>query len=135
RTATGLTSVPGSEPPDHAIARSPARWLHQPSAICDRPALCTQRNSTTGTPSSGCVERASVLGIGRLPQVASMESCGTTTSSPDRSGWRYHASAIATAPPTTGMTTKAGTDDHAIPAKVLLNVRPIVTAGFAKLVD
>ncbi len=47
-TAAGLTSMPGSEPPDHATARSPARWLNQPSAICDRPALCTQRKSTVG---------------------------------------------------------------------------------------
>ena len=47
-TADGLTSLPGSDPPDHATARSPARWLNQPSAICDRPALCTHRNSTFG---------------------------------------------------------------------------------------
>ncbi len=50
-TAAGFTSSPGSEPPDHATARSPARCSNQPSAICDRPALCTQRNSTMGRPS------------------------------------------------------------------------------------
>ena len=50
-TASGLTehAVTGSAPPDHAIARSLARWVNQPSAICERPALCTQRNSTEGT--------------------------------------------------------------------------------------
>src|ERR1700730_7317217 len=47
-TAAGLTSDPGSDPPDHAIARSPARALKNPSAICDRPALCTHRKSTAG---------------------------------------------------------------------------------------
>jgi hypothetical protein len=48
-TADGLTSVPGSDPPDHATARPPARWLSQPSAICDRPDLCTHRKSTVGS--------------------------------------------------------------------------------------
>ena len=49
--ADGFTSLPGSEPPDHATARSPARCLNHPSAICERPALCTQRNRTVGRPS------------------------------------------------------------------------------------
>jgi hypothetical protein len=53
--AEGLISVLGSEPPDHAIAWPRARWLNHPSAICDRPALCTHRNSTIGTPSSWCL--------------------------------------------------------------------------------
>jgi hypothetical protein len=48
-TAAGLTSLLGSLPPDQATARSPARWANQPRAICDRPALCTHRNSTVGT--------------------------------------------------------------------------------------
>src|SRR5262245_23517099 len=47
-TAAGLTSLAGSDPPDQATARPPARWLNQPSAICDRPALWTQRNRTRG---------------------------------------------------------------------------------------
>ena len=49
-TADGFTSMPGSDPPDQATARSPARWLNHPSAICERPALWTQRNRTTATP-------------------------------------------------------------------------------------
>ena len=32
-------------------------------------------------------------------------------------------------------TTKAGTDDGAMPAKVLENMRAMVTAGLAKLVE
>ena len=50
-TAAGLTSSPGSEPPDQAIARSPARWRKNPSAIWERPALWMHRNSTIGLPS------------------------------------------------------------------------------------
>jgi hypothetical protein len=50
-TAAGLTSVPGSEPPDQATARSPVRWVKNPSAIWERPALWVHRNSTTGLPS------------------------------------------------------------------------------------
>src|SRR5262245_7176444 len=61
RTADGLTSLPGSDPPDHATARSPARWLNQPSAIWDRPALWTHRNSTTGLPSSAFRSSTTVL--------------------------------------------------------------------------
>ena len=41
----------------------------------------------------------------------------------------------ARAPPTTWAATKAGTDDGAIPAKVLENMRPTVMAGLAKLVE
>ena len=46
--AAGLISLAGSEPPEHTATRSPARWRSQPAAICERPALCTQRNSTAG---------------------------------------------------------------------------------------
>ena len=42
---------------------------------------------------------------------------------------------MPTIAPTTWKTTKAGTDPGAIPAKVSLNARPMVTAGFAKDVD
>ena len=51
-TAEGLTSMPGSEPPDQATAASPAKYSKNPSAIWLRPALCTHRNSTTWRPSS-----------------------------------------------------------------------------------
>ena len=51
-TAAGLISGPGSEPPDQATARSPARRLNQPRAICDRPALWTHGNRTVGRPPS-----------------------------------------------------------------------------------
>ncbi len=30
------------------MARSAARWVKKPSAICERPALWVHRNSTTG---------------------------------------------------------------------------------------
>jgi hypothetical protein len=49
--AAGLISLPGSEPPDQATPLSPARWVKKPSAICERPALCVQWNSTVGLPS------------------------------------------------------------------------------------
>jgi len=48
-TAAVLISVPGSDPPDHTTAWSPARWRSQPAAIWERPALCTHMNSTLGT--------------------------------------------------------------------------------------
>ncbi len=51
-TAAGLTSTPGVEPPDQATARSAAWWVKKPSAIWERPALWTHRNSTTGLPST-----------------------------------------------------------------------------------
>ena len=43
--------------------------------------------------------------------------------------------AKASAPPTISAATKAGTDDGAMPAKVLENMRPTVMAGLAKLVE
>ena len=45
--ATGLTWVPGSEPPDQVTAVSPVRAWKKPSAICERPALWVHRNNTT----------------------------------------------------------------------------------------
>jgi hypothetical protein len=42
---------------------------------------------------------------------------------------------MATIPPVTSATTKAGTDDGAIPANVLLNMRPTAMAVLAKLVE
>jgi hypothetical protein len=50
--AAGLIRVPGSDPPDHAMAPSPARWVNSPIAIWERPALWVLRNSTTGVPVS-----------------------------------------------------------------------------------
>jgi hypothetical protein len=38
-------------------------------------------------------------------------------------------------PPPTWAAMKTGTEDGAIPAKVLENIRPIVIAGLAKLVE
>ena len=42
---------------------------------------------------------------------------------------------IASAPPTIWAAMKAGTDDGAMPAKVSENIRPMVMAGLAKLVE
>src|SRR5688572_10996826 len=47
-TAPWLTSAAGSEPAESAVAPEPARRSNHPSAICERPALCTHRNSTVG---------------------------------------------------------------------------------------
>jgi hypothetical protein len=41
----------------------------------------------------------------------------------------------ATAPPTTWAAMNAGTDEGAMPANVLENIRPTVIAGLAKLAD
>ena len=43
--------------------------------------------------------------------------------------------ALATPTPTSCITMNIGAHDGSIPAKVSLNARPTVTAGFAKLVD
>ncbi len=51
------------------------------------------------------------------------------------SGYSVRTSASATAAPTTWKTRNAGTDTGSMPAKVSENIRPIVTAGLAKLVD
>ncbi|GAA3463402.1 hypothetical protein GCM10018963_54150 [Saccharothrix longispora] len=53
-TTAGSSSWPGSDPPDHATARLPARCWKNPSTIWLRPALCTHRNSTVGLPSWAC---------------------------------------------------------------------------------
>jgi hypothetical protein len=45
-TAEGLTRSPGTEPAERTSIRSPARWERKPAAICERPALWTQTNST-----------------------------------------------------------------------------------------
>ena len=46
--AAGLMVVAGSDPPDQAVAASPAMCAKKPSAICERPALWVHRNNTTG---------------------------------------------------------------------------------------
>ena len=51
------------------------------------------------------------------------------------SGYNSRISPTATTPPTTWAPTKLGTDEGAIPAKVLENIRPTVMAGLAKLVE
>ena len=47
-TATGLMRSAGCEPADRIATRSPPRCASQPAAICERPALWTQTNSTVG---------------------------------------------------------------------------------------
>ena len=51
------------------------------------------------------------------------------------SGNRKRPSATARSAPTTCATMNMGTLLGAMPAKVLVSMRPIVTAGLAKLVD
>src|SRR5207253_3811651 len=62
-------------------------------------------------------------------------SCGTTRSVAGMPGKRKTPSATASSAPTICMTTNIGTLLGAMPAKVSLSMRPIVTAGLAKLVD
>src|SRR4051794_38385861 len=45
-TAEGFTRSPGTEPAERTSTRSPARWVRNPAAICERPALWTQTNRT-----------------------------------------------------------------------------------------
>src|SRR5690349_4407106 len=57
RTA-GLISSAGAEPAERTCTRPGAWWSSSAAAICERPALCTQINSTSGmsdtvTPWSG----------------------------------------------------------------------------------
>jgi hypothetical protein len=46
--ATGLISVPGSEPPERTLTAPPERALRYPAAICERPALWMQTKRTVG---------------------------------------------------------------------------------------
>ena len=50
-------------------------------------------------------------------------------------GYSNRITPMASAPPMTWATTKAGTEDGAIPAKVAENIRPTVIAGLAKLAE
>src|SRR5690349_24267736 len=47
-TAAGLTRSAGVEPAERTVTRSPARWVRNPAAIWERPALWTQTNRTLG---------------------------------------------------------------------------------------
>src|SRR4051794_29265849 len=63
--------------------------------------------------------------------------CGTTMSSAAAPGDGYSSatSPRPTAPPTSCAAMNPGSDCGAIPAKVSLNARPMLTAGFANDVD
>src|SRR5205085_418433 len=74
-------------------------------------------------------------GHGGSPQAASGWSWGTTRSRAGRPGNRNRARPTAARPPTTWATMNPGADDGWMPANVSLRVRPMVTAGLAKLVD
>jgi hypothetical protein len=50
-------------------------------------------------------------------------------------GYRTLMSTTARTPPMIWAPMKLGTDDGAMPAKVAENIRPMVMAGLAKLVD
>ena len=56
-TATGLTRAAGSDPAERTRTASPPSRRANAAAICDRPALCTHRNSTTGAPSPSPMRR------------------------------------------------------------------------------
>lgn len=58
-TAASSMSSSGAGPPDHATALSPARWVNQPRAICERPALWVQEQDG-GTFSSDPPDQALV---------------------------------------------------------------------------
>jgi hypothetical protein len=47
-TTAGLSVAAGSEPRDSTRTRSAACSRMSAAAICERPALCTHRNSTVG---------------------------------------------------------------------------------------
>src|SRR5665647_1131548 len=47
-TAEGFTWSPGMLPAERTSTCPLLRWIRNPAAICDRPALCTQTNRTLG---------------------------------------------------------------------------------------
>src|SRR3712207_7168850 len=61
-TATGFTRSPGIEPAERTSTASPARCRSQPAAIWERPALCTQTNSTLGFSDTGTSRWGSGVG-------------------------------------------------------------------------
>src|SRR5664280_804086 len=54
-TADGFTWSPGILPAERTSTRPPPRWVRNPAAIWDRPALCTQTNRTLGLSDMGWV--------------------------------------------------------------------------------
>ncbi len=58
-TAVGLIWSAGMEPADRTSTAPPDRWRSQPAAIWERPALCTQTNSTLGRFGGGLGHRGS----------------------------------------------------------------------------
>src|SRR3954447_147544 len=131
-TATGLTWSFGAVPAERTSIVSPARAVSQPAAIWDRPALCTQTNSTDGLPAGDfTVTRNSFDPRGEDQGWAS------TTSSAARpaSGYNASTSAAPAAAPTSCAARKAGTEAGAIPANVSEKIRPMLTAGLANDVE
>ena len=55
-TATGLTWSAGCEPAEQHLDPVAGELLQEPAAICERPALCTQTNSTVAVVMSGSFE-------------------------------------------------------------------------------
>ena len=53
-TTAGLISSAGAVPAERTTTRSPAWWASRAAAICERPALWTQTNSTSGRSAVGC---------------------------------------------------------------------------------
>ena len=98
-----------------------------PAAICERPALCTHRNSTLGVASS---VRPSVS-CRSCPSRRSRSVSGTSRGCRGRGT----GSGRTPAAPISCMTMNIGADDGWMPAKLSDNVRATVTAGLAKLVD
>src|SRR4051812_6095489 len=47
-TTAGLMSSAGADPAERTTMRSPAWWVRRAAAICERPALWTQTNRTSG---------------------------------------------------------------------------------------
>src|SRR4051812_9220831 len=61
-TTAGFTSSAGAEPAECTTTRSPPWCTRKAAAICDRPALCTHTNSTSGRSSvmTGLLEHVRV---------------------------------------------------------------------------
>src|SRR5215471_2253317 len=133
RTTAGLSWLAGWDPAEETRTRPAAWWSSRAAAIWERPALWVQTNSTSGM----SVTDAAFLG----QPVCSAGSCwlwGTMMSAASAGASRGYSARItstARAPPMIWAAMNAGAEDGAIPAKVLENIRPIVIAGLAKLVE
>ena len=123
-TATGLIWSAGSEPAERTSTLSPARWRSQPAAIWERPALWTQTNRTLGLLTLVApVRRRSVVGVGRDDVVGGAAGGGVEDQE------QSDADDGADEP---GRRRTPGTERGAMPAKVSVKARPMVTAGLAK---